>query len=184
MEILLLLFQLVVLVRSGLVSCLSCLYYTARSHLNDYYTAYKPQRAPMNHRISKKKRKESNIKKERKKIRHGHTHWELNAQCVWMRIERRQVPLPASARCVCVCVRTAIAVAIIKSSPLPPLQPPHQPSPRRTFQRPAPTPLLVSQLLTLRDRTGSQLSVCILLLFLFFLAVIFFFMPTNNNTGS
>ena len=118
MEILLLLFQLVVLVRSGLVSCLSCLYYTARSHLNDYYTAYKPQRAPMNHRISKKKRKESNIKKERKKIRHGHTHWELNAQCVWMRIERRQVPLPASARCVCVCA----CVRLLRS---PSLNPPH-----------------------------------------------------------
>ena len=79
MEILLLLFQLVVLVRSGLVSCLSCLYYTARSHLNDYYTAYKPQRAPMNHRISKKKRKESNIKRERKKEKNSPRSYTLGA---------------------------------------------------------------------------------------------------------
>ena len=116
-----------------------------------------------------------------------------------MRIEPRQVPLPARLDAC-----TAIAVDVIKSTPPPFKSPRQQPTLfhwnhlinlvcmwmlYRIAQWPAPTPLLVSQLLTLRDRTGSQLSALwccyILLLFekkkkkkrkkLFYLFLSFFF---------
>lgn len=102
----------------------------------------------------------------------------FNAQCV---DAHRATSSPVARQAWC--VYTAIAVDVIKSTPPPPCQ---QPTPSsiettsstlcvcvwmlyRIAQWPAPTPLLVSQLLTLRDRTGSQLSAlwCCYILLLF-----------------
>lgn len=107
----------------------------------------------------------------------------FNAQCV----DAHRATSSTVARQRLMRVRLLRSPSLNPPSPPPPstpllflfffflLKPPHQPCMCMLipWSRPAPTPLLVSQLLTLRDRTGSQLSalhvvVVVVVIFFFF----------------